>query len=132
MMKLRRMQLPADEASEIIESLKKRKFIDDSRFAASFVNDKYRFAKWGRRKIRMALARKQIFGSVADEALETIDDEIYYNILLSILKTKTRSIDEGNTFEGRTKLFRFAASRGYEPDLISRIIRQGNLWDSPE
>ncbi len=129
--KLRRMHLSSDDIAGIIESLKKRKFIDDSRFAASFVNDKYKFAKWGRRKIRMALARKQIFGAAADEALETIDDEIYHDILTGIMKVKARSITEGNTFEGRTKLFRFAASRGYEPDLIAGVIRQRNLWEAP-
>lgn len=127
--KLRRAGLPYLQCTEIIESLQKRRFIDDRRFAIAFVNDKYRFARWGKRKIRIALAKKRITGDTASEAIANIDTEQYAGILRELMIAKTRSISEGNTFEGRTKLFRFAASRGFEPDLISNIIREEDIWN---
>lgn len=127
--KLRRAGLPYLQCTEIIESLQKRRFIDDRRFAIAFVNDKYRFARWGKRKIKLALAQKRITGDTASEAIANIDTEQYAGILRELMIAKTRSISEGNTFEGRTKLFRFAASRGFEPDLISNIIREEDIWN---
>lgn len=127
--KLRRTGLSYGQCIEIIESLQKRRFIDDRRFATAFVNDKYRFARWGKRKIKLALAQKRITGDIASEAIESIDMTQYIEILRELMKSKSRSINEGNTFEGRTKLFRFAASRGFEPDLISNIIREEDIWN---
>lgn len=127
--KLRRAGLPYLQCAEIIESLQERRFIDDRRFAIAFVNDKYRFARWGKRKIKIALTQKRITGETASEAIESIDMDEYVGILRELIIAKTRSIIEGNTFEGRTKLFRFAASRGFEPDLISNIIREEDIWN---
>ncbi len=76
----------------------------------------------------MSLSAKRIDRDVVEAALEEIDDSSYRDVLVGLLKAKARLIAEGNTFEGRTKLFRFAASRGFESDLISQVIRSENLW----
>jgi SOS response regulatory protein OraA/RecX len=31
---------------------------------------------------------------------------------------------DADSYEGKTKIFRFAASRGFEPDLVAKVIRQ--------
>ncbi len=126
--KLARWRIPMDVAREILDSLVDRRFVDDRRYAGAYVRDKYRFSRWGRRKIRMSLSAKRIDRDVVEAALEEIDDSSYRDVLVGLLKAKARLIAEGNTFEGRTKLFRFAASRGFESDLISQVIRSENLW----
>ncbi len=113
------------EASErIISHLVKEKFIDESRFSQSFVNDKLRFNKWGRVKIGYELRKKNIPSSCYSDALESINEEEYHSILLSLLKAKkksTRGKDERDIFY---KLLRFAAGRGFESNEAIRCLRE--------
>lgn len=128
--KLVAMRLPTDTVNKILDSLVDRKFIDDHRYAIAYARDKYRFSKWGRLKIKQALTLGNIPRSYIADALEQIDEKSYIEVLDGILKTKARSIKEGNTFEGRTKLYRFGLSRGFESSLVSASIKSNasNFW----
>ena len=128
-MKLANWGIQAADASEIIKSLERRKFLSDSRFAIAYVRDKYRFGKWGRRKITLALMQKRIERDAINNALAEIDEEEYQEILFQIMRTKARAIKEGNSYEGRTRLFRSIASRGYETSLISKYIADNRIWE---
>lgn len=129
--KLYRWGVASDDAERIMQELKKYKFVDDSRFAAAYVRDKALYNRWGRRKIAAALVTKRIDRTIINDALEAIDNDAYRTVLFEFMKAKCRSIKEGNSYDGRTKLFRAAALRGYEAELISDIIRNHNaeLWD---
>ena len=61
-------------ADRIVERLRAEGFVDDERFCRAFVEDKWRFNRWGRTKIRMALRMKGMDGAPADEALAAVDD----------------------------------------------------------
>ncbi len=63
-----------------------------------------------------------------DEAVDELDTDEYYAVLSGFMKARAKSIKEGDTYEGRTKLFRAALSRGFESQLISRVIQAGGLW----
>lgn len=129
--KMRHWGIASDDADRIIASLEKQSFLDDERFARSFVRDRYRRARWGRLKIRAALYAKHVPAWLADEALTEIEDDEYQAGLDSVLAAKARALgDEAMTFEGRTKLFRHAASRGYELSLIASRIKDPALWKS--
>lgn len=116
--------LSCDESERIIARLLKEKFIDENRFARSFVNDRLRFNKWGRIKIGYELQKKNIPTSIRSEALDEIDEQEYRDILLSILKGKkkiTKGKDERDLY---VKLLRFAAGRGFESRETTRCLQQ--------
>lgn len=115
--------IPAIDAAKIMASLVERRYIDDRRYCHAFVKDKFRFARWGKRKIYGALTLKRVNKALISEALDEIDEEEYYNSLCEIISAKARTISDADTYEGRNRLFRFAVSRGFEPDLITRAIR---------
>lgn len=112
----------ADSAA-IIESLVKRRFIDDARFARIFTREKVEYAGWGRRKIAAALAAKSVPRDAVAEAFEAIDEEVYRQRLADAVARKARSMDDADTYEGRTRIFRHAVSRGYEPALVIEAIK---------
>lgn len=123
--KLRTWGIAPADAEQVMHSLLRNKYVDDSRFVRAFVNDKVRFARWGRRKIAQALAMKRIDSALVREALADVDIDIYASNLEDILNAKMRSLgDEAATYEGRTKAYRFGVSRGYEPDLVANILRK--------
>lgn len=121
--KLQRMGITGAEAQNIVNNLTGARYIDDLRYARFFVRDRYRFSGHGRIKIRIALSAKRIPRNFIDEAMEEIDPEIYAETLRRVLMSKIACTDI-STFEGRTKVFRFGMSRGYESDLVSSTLKE--------
>lgn len=129
--KMRHWGIHPDDADRIIASLEKQCFLNDERFAHSFVRDRYRRARWGRLKIRAALYAKHVPSWMVDEALTEIEDDVYQAILDAVLAAQVRVLGEdARSYEGRTKLFRHAASRGYELSLIASRIKDPAFWKS--
>lgn len=121
--KMRAWHIDPRDIEAIINSLTTRRFLDDSRFARAFVRDKYRFARWGRRRIAMALRQKRIDSDVIDEALEEINQDEYTAVLRSLLKAKAAHMERPLSYEDRMKLLRFAVARGFETQLVSSLLR---------
>ncbi len=122
--KLTRWGIGNTDTRTIIDHLIQERFIDEERYAVAFVKDKFRFAGWGRIKIRYALQQKRIPTHAIDNALTTIDEEQYAERLLSLLREKNRSIKDDNPESRWAKLCRFAASRGFENELIFQYIKE--------
>jgi regulatory protein len=120
--KLRRRGASKEISDKIIERLLKDKFIDESRYAKAFVRDKYRFDKWGKLKIRMALKAKSIGEENIDTAFGEIDLNEYRSNLSLLIQNKRKSVKAENDYELRGKLIRFALGRGYEMDDILSIL----------
>lgn len=115
--------ISSDIQEKIIDSLIDRRFVDDTRFARAFVNDKVRFARWGRRKIAYALAAKRIDREIIRDTLAEIDEETYQKNLSDLIQAKAKSVG-CETYEQREKILRFIVGRGYEPSLASDAIRK--------
>jgi regulatory protein len=112
---------PAD-ANAVVGFLVEQKFLDERRYTEAFVKDKLRFNKWGRIKIAYMLRMQNIDRKIMTEALSEIDENEYRQILTGELQKKRKTIRGNNDFEIRGKLFRFAASRGFEPEMIHEVI----------
>lgn len=120
--KLQQWGADAEVAGKIVDWLEKQGFIDEMRFARSFVHDKYRFDGWGRIKIRYALGQHGVDGQVADDALQEVDDAEYRSNLQVLLRAKFRASNEKNPYKLKASLFRYAMSRGYELDYIAPVV----------
>lgn len=122
--KIKAAGLSQEENDRILSRLLKERFIDENRFARYFVNDKLRFNKWGRIKINYELQKKGIPSSIRQEALDTIDQYEYEQILYTLLKSKKKSTSGKDEREIYCKLLRFASGRGFENSTISLCLRQ--------
>lgn len=122
MTKLRGWGITGSAAEKIVNHLIDNRFVDDLRFAQSFVRDRYRFSGYGRRKIALALMAKRLPRETIDSAMEEIDEEIYFGNLQHIVERKAAALDL-SCYEDRNKLYRYVISRGYESSLASRAIK---------
>lgn len=120
--KLQKWGVERDILSNITSKLVEEKYIDEKRYSFAFVNDKYRFAKWGKVKIAQALKQKQIPEDVYDLALKDVDENEYLDILRNLLNAKRKTIHAKNEYEQNGKLIRFALSRGFEMKDIRHCI----------
>ncbi|MCM1520675.1 MAG: RecX family transcriptional regulator [Lachnoclostridium sp.] len=123
--KLTAMKLPRPVIDKILDRLHENRFIDDSRFAQAYCNDKLMFSGWGRRKIVNGLWLKKIPRSLIDEAISNIDPGEYRRRATEVISSKIRGLGEtAFTPQGKTKVLRFAVSRGFEMALSIEIIRK--------
>lgn len=108
--------------AEIITGLIKEKFLDEFRMARYFTNDKFRFNKWGKVKIKFMLHQKKICREAITEAMEQISDLEYIAVLKSELTKKRKTIKDTDDYKVKAKLFQFASGRGFEADVIYKLL----------
>ena len=122
--KMRNWNIPRVEEESLVEQLLAEKYIDESRYCRAFVNDKFRFDGWGRIKIGYTLRQKMIDSLTVSQSLQSIDEEEYCECLMKLLKSKMRSLKALPPHAQCEKLMRFALSRGFEPHLISKSLKE--------
>lgn len=126
--KLAGWELTGEEQLRIIARLRKEKFLNEERYCRSFVRDKVRFNKWGKVKIIFELRKKQISQNLIDQCLTELDENEFNNSLESILIIKNKSVKAVSNYERRTKLLRFALSRGFSlqesQKVLNKILKQ--------
>ena len=109
-------------SKDIIADLVKEKFLNEFRMARYFANDKLRFNKWGKVKITFMLQQKKICKEAISEALAQIAEVEYITILKEELTKKRKSIRDADDYSIRAKLFQFASGRGFESDMIYKML----------
>ena len=111
--KMKKWELEEDAIARNMEYLIREKYVDDSRFARFFINDKIKYNKWGRKKVEQALYLKHISKDISDPIFEEIDNKLYLDVLRPILQSKRKSIKAKNDYELNIKLIKFAMGRGF-------------------
>lgn len=121
-LKLQKWGVSTDDAQKIIVRLQADKFVDEERYAHAYVREKTRFSKWGRQKITQMLKSKRIPSTLIENALAEINQNKYEEELRILLEKKNASIKADTLNERKAKLLRFALSRGYEYQLVYKVL----------
>lgn len=122
--KLEEWGLDESEIQTILTTLKAQGFVDDERYAKSYVSEKRNLDKWGRIKIANTLQQKQIEDSVIDSAISEIDDHEYIESLHEILLKKYREVKSDDPHADAKRIMMHAASKGYEEELIEEWLHK--------
>lgn len=122
--KLVSWELSEEEIKRIIDRLKKERFLDNSRFSRSFINDKLRFNKWGKTKIVYELRKRGIPESIYSPILDELSGDEFEKQLIHILSVKAKSVKGKNEYDKKTKLIRFALGRGFSMDLAIKCVNK--------
>ncbi|MCM1348589.1 MAG: recombination regulator RecX [Firmicutes bacterium] len=131
--KLYKKGVSQETAATILNHLEEQGFVNELRFACAFVRDKYRFDRWGRKKIVSSLMLKRISRDSIDKALKEIDIKQYGLNCYNLLQSKRRQLNKiTDPYDVKQRLLRFAAGRGYEPGLIIKLLDNPKLWDGEE
>ncbi len=117
-------ELVDEIVEEILEKLKKEKFLNDDRYVKAYVADKFKFNKWGKVKIRHNLRMKGLPEELIQNHLDEIDEEKYKKLLIKTMKDKAKSVKKNDRFEKMGQIIRFAQTRGFEPEMIHRHLKE--------
>lgn len=94
-------------------------FLNEERFAKSFVRGKFNQKKWGRNKIKFQLNSKNISKYNIDLALKEIDNDKYLVVLEEQLEKKHHFVKENNPFLKKKKVINYLVNKGFEFELIN-------------
>ncbi len=119
--KLSTFDMPDAEKEKIVKLLVDEGYLDDERYASTFVRSKIHLKKWGVNKIKMSLKMKGISDEIIGNALSEIDPEIYKDELIKVLKAK--KINDSDPYKKKAKLAQYAIQKGYEPSLVWDALR---------
>ena len=122
--KLRTFDIPQEAKDKILEYLMENRFVNDERFAKSFVRGKINQSGWGVNKIRFHLIQKGIDKELIDEVLGQTDEEFYRQRLVDVLKTKAKTVKADSDFEKKRKLAAYAMQKGFEAALVWEVLKE--------
>ena len=121
--KLYALGLTEDIRDKILMDLIQDNFLNEERFAKSFVRGKFNQKKWGKNKIIFELKKRNIHKNLINEALKEIDYKVYLETLKQLYLKKYDSIKATNDFIKNKKVISYLLNRGYEYQLIKEVIQ---------
>ena len=119
--------LHQQDMEEIVSEMIGQNFLNEERFALAYTLGKFRIKGWGRIKIKQGLKLKSVPEKLINKSLKAIDDDDYRSKLRQLLEKKSDTISEKDPFRLRYLLSRYAASKGYEQDLIADLLISKSL-----
>ena len=112
---MKRWEVPDEDARKVLVRLQSERFIDDSRYAEAFVREKLNLSGWGAYKIKSALRTKGVSSEIINEVVAPMLNEADMSERLEeIMLRKLKTLKYSSPYDAKTKLIRFAASRGYD------------------
>ncbi len=122
--KLWELGFRGEDLEQIIAELIEEKFLNEERFARSFVRGKHRFKKWGKIKIEQELKKKDITGYCLKMGFLEIEEAEYLETLMEIIKKKNHLLMAENDYERKNKLVKYAITKGYETNLAWEAVNE--------
>lgn len=119
--------LYSTEVEDVIADLITENFINEERFAFSYVSGKFNMKQWGKLKIAQGLKSKGVSPRLITEALNSIADDKYLAMLEKVLSKKQNQLNEKHPYKKKMKLIQYAAGKGFEKDLIFDVLSDNGL-----
>lgn len=117
-------ETPAHLHDEILMHLIQNDYLNEERFAQSFVRGKFSQKKWGRNKIKQHLKLKKVSDQCIKIGLQEIDEEKYLETLEQLLEKKKSSVKGKNQYDKNAKIANYLIGKGYESGLVWETLKR--------
>ena len=117
--KLAEKKFSNDVIDRVIEFLDSYGFLDDDAYVKSFITDKDEISRWSRNKISYMLKLKHVDDRLIEEYIGLVDDD---RELEKASFFADKKIKGDFSFENRQKVFRHLAGKGFDIDIINRVL----------
>jgi len=113
-----------EELENIMTTLIAENFLNEERFACSFVRGKFYHKQWGRIKIVHELKQKDISTYCINKALKEINASDYYETVTQLVVKKLNDLQENdNVWVTKQKIFRYLVQRGFELEIVQEVVK---------
>ncbi len=122
--KLKSMHMIPEAIDVIVVHLLEHNFLNEERFAKTFVSGKFRIKAWGRRRLTFELKKKDIGKVNINQALAEIENTEYIEVFNALAEKRANSITETNIYKKKQKLIDYLLYRGWETHLVYEKARE--------
>ena len=122
--KLKGMRMISDTIDTIIVHLLEHNFLNEERFAKTFVSGKFRIKKWGKYRLTLELKKKDISKHNINLAISQIPNVEYIEVFNDLAKKKLNSIKEKDKWKKKKKLVDYLLYRGWESHLVYEKVNE--------
>lgn len=122
--KLSILKATSDEKEQLLAYLIENNFLNEERFARSFVRGKHSYKKWGKIRIVNELKSRKITSKLIEIALKEIDNDSYILTFNNLADKIWESTSEKNSLKKRKKCCDYLLRKGYESDLVYEKIKK--------
>jgi regulatory protein len=124
---LREQEVPAEERENMIEKLRKLDFVNDERFAASFVRTKRDQSKKGPLVIRQELKQKGVADAIMDKSLSQYTPEEQLDLAIQLAEKKQTSYRRESARQREQKLVQFLMQRGFPSSIAFEAVKEADI-----
>jgi regulatory protein len=118
------MRMIPEAIDQIVVSLLEHNFLNEERFAKTYVSGKFRIKKWGRRRLTLELKKKGISKFNINQALNEINEDEYIGVFNALAENRLAYIKETNKLKKKKKLADYLLYRGWEPHLVYAKVNE--------
>jgi regulatory protein len=111
------------EHDEVLSALIEEDYLNEERFAVQYAGGKFRMKDWGRKKIYYGLKEKQVSAYCINKALKSINEDDYRKTLQQLAEKKWESLKGEQHLVRKKKATDYLLQKGYEPELVSGILK---------
>ena len=122
--KLNSFTLITELKEKVIVHLIENNFINEERFAKSFVRGKHNYKGWGKNRIVNELKFRNISSRIITIALKEIPEETYLENFHQLAEKHWNSITERKGQKKNKKFVDFLLRKGYETSLIYDKLKE--------
>ncbi|MFL0353234.1 regulatory protein RecX [Xanthomarina sp. GH4-25] len=116
--KLQGMRMIPEAIDVVVVHLLEHDFLNETRFAKTYVRGKFRVKKWGKRRLELELKKREISRFNRLEAFKEISEADYLSTFHALAEKKAESIRETNPLKKKKKLADYLLYRGWESHLV--------------
>jgi len=116
--KLTGMHMIPEAIDVIMIHLLQHNYLNEERFAKTFVSGKFKIKNWGKRRLAYELKKKGVSKVNINNALAEISDEEYFEAFHGLAKKKASTIMETNKLKKKKKFIDYFLYRGWESYLV--------------
>ena len=117
--------------SDVLSGLEEKKIINDFDFARLYSEEKVNKKKTGINKIKAGLIQKGVDRKIIEHVLSQLDSSTSEDIAFELAKKKMDNLRRGGKMlNTRQKLYSFLFSKGFENDVILKVLQKLKIEDN--
>lgn len=122
--KLHKKSTSKELEEEVINELKRFQYIDDEKFAESYINDRINLRPAGKFLIKMELKARGVREPTINQKLgELISDEQELEMAQALVRKRMNRLRPQESDKDRIKLMNYLKTRGFSTSIISQAVK---------
>ncbi len=124
--KLYELGMISQAVDDIVLHLLKEGFLNEERFARSYVRGKFYYKDWGKQKIIQGLKQHRIHHKLIEKALQEIAPVDYKQTINKLIEKKSKTLKDPKSYASKQKIARYLTQKGYHYQDFGELLFKQN------